>query len=257
MRRAGLIWQYNVREVVDQEDARLQRGHYFDKANWHGKQYHLLVGTFYAQYLFGVTETLLERASQVGGRVRLNENDQKEYDKKRQEIRQRFAKISKDCLALLTKAGLTVDSVIDAVNIQNAYDGSKSTVSVFDAGGIDESGWVSGAREDLKNLERKETMSAYFARKDRVRARTMMHPNGLFSMTVAGRSDVYFRTEGTFWNGEPNGFNNQTTILHEALHSLTGLGDEKLYTLLTGKTATHDAASAGISDALKGAGCSK
>ncbi|MFN0140530.1 MAG: hypothetical protein ACKVQW_10665 [Pyrinomonadaceae bacterium] len=194
---------------------------------------------------------------QIGTKKPLNEEDQKKYEKKREEIRKRLANISKECLALLTKAGLTVESVIEVVNLQNAYDGSNSTVNTFDAGGIDESGWEPGSREDLRQFERKQSIKDYFAGKDGVQARTMFNPGGKFSDTVLGRSDVYYRTDGNFWNGKKNGFNSQTTILHEALHSLKGLSDEKLYTLLTGKTADHVASSMGISQALRDNGCTK
>lgn len=58
-------WRYNVREVVDAEDPRLKRGHYGDDANWSRvggrgpESYALLVGTFYAQYLSGLAETVI------------------------------------------------------------------------------------------------------------------------------------------------------------------------------------------------------
>ncbi|MDM7924072.1 MAG: FG-GAP-like repeat-containing protein [Pyrinomonadaceae bacterium] len=64
---SGMVstWRYNVREVVDAEDPRLKRGHYGDDANWSRvggrgpESYALLVGTFYAQYLSGLAETVI------------------------------------------------------------------------------------------------------------------------------------------------------------------------------------------------------
>lgn len=60
-----------------------------------------------------------------------------------------------------------------------------------------------------------------------------------------------------FLCGKGSGLN-ETTILHEAIHSLTGLGDIDLYKKLTGiDTKFHGEASSGISAALKKNGCVK
>jgi hypothetical protein len=54
-------WKYTLSEVVDPEDPRLTRGNYLDEANWHGKRYHLFIGSFYVQYLSGFAETIIAR----------------------------------------------------------------------------------------------------------------------------------------------------------------------------------------------------
>lgn len=126
-------------------------------------------------------------------------------------------------------------------------------------GGIDEAAWAPGASPLIQQTERNEKVSDFFKKNDGVGAVTMLNPGGVLTekVVLANRSDVYFRTDANWLNGKNNGFDDQTTILHEALHSLTGLDDEKLYTLLTGKTAGHDASSMGISQALKDNGCSR
>ncbi len=195
----------------------------------------------------------------MGIKLRLVESDQRKYEKTRTDLVRRLddKNISENCRELLDTAGLSLKNVVEAVNLQNAYDGSKSTVSMFVAGGIDESSWNPGLSEANRQATRDRKIDDYFANETRVQARTMFNPGGSFAATVAGRSDVYFRTDANWFNGKNNGFSSQTTILHEALHSLTGLTDQKLYTLLTGMTTDHDGSSMGISQALRDAGCTK
>jgi hypothetical protein len=62
-------------------------------------------------------------------------------------------------------------------------------------------------------------VSSYLLKGDN--AITGIWPGGVRGATLADRSDVYFHPSGRFSSGglQPR------TILHEALHSLTGLGD--------------------------------
>jgi hypothetical protein len=190
----------------------------------------------------------------VGIKAKLNEKDQKQYDKKRDEVRKRLDnnKISKKCLDLLTKAGLTIESVLDAVNMQNAYDGEKSTISMSNAGYY-KKGSLDGIEEDRRNGILNQQVAKFIPKN--AKAATMIYPGGSETSSVAARSDVYFQIDrGLFGYGENSGLT-QTTILHEALHSLTGFGDDELYKKLAGKTS--DTSSADISKLLKDNDCTK
>ena len=163
-------------------------------------------------------------------------------------------KISKKCLDLFKKASIDVKDVLNAVNLQNAYDGEASTISMQEAGFYEK-----GSLDDLEEKRRdrllNQTVSDFI--NGVAKAATMNYPGGMLGPTLESRSDVYFNIDhGSFGYGSNTGLN-QTTILHEALHSLTGLSDMELYTLLTGKTANPGESSASISKALKDNDCTK
>lgn len=75
-------------------------------------------------------------------------------------------------------------------------------------------------------------------------AKAGIFPGGTLGATIADRSVVFFRPGGIFGSGGIG----STTILHEALHSVTGLGDTRLAQLL-GVTGSSD--SRAITDALQ------
>ena len=117
-------------------------------------------------------------------------------------------------------------------------------------------GSMDGLEEDRRKNLLDQKMLRFIPRN--AKAATMIYPGGELGSSVAARSDVYFQIDhGLFGYGGSSGLT-QTTILHEALHSLTGLDDDELYKKLTGKTAADgSSASSGISQALKDNGCTK
>jgi hypothetical protein len=196
----------------------------------------------------------------VGKKARFNERDQKRYDTKRDEVRKRLGTdLSDKCRDFLTKAGLTIKDILDAVNLQNAYDGERSTISMSDAGYY-KNGALSNFDKAKRDAFLNQSVGDFVKRN--AKAATMLFPGGVEVNSVAQRSDVYFQIDyqkGFLGIGKGYGENsglNQVTILHEALHSLTGLQDIELYKLLTGNTTESGAvASAGISQALKDNDC--
>ncbi|MBX3294005.1 MAG: RHS repeat protein [Acidobacteria bacterium] len=196
---------------------------------------------------------------QVGTKERLKEKDQRRYDEKRRKLIERFANISSKCKDFLKAAGYTAEEVIEAINLQQAYDGTTSTISISAAGIINEGSWAPGSTEKQRQEFRDIQMNVYFRNNRGTRAATGTQPFGVGGGTVAERSDVYFRPDRG-WFGIYRGRTGLTesTILHEALHSLSGLGDADLYTKLTGKiAASHGEASMGISAALRENDCVK
>jgi hypothetical protein len=108
---------------------------------------------------------------------------------------------------------------LDAVNQQQAYNGPKSTISRLQAGTVDFSD------PDFQSMQLNDPtraaailngpVSGDFRSAGRM-AETALYPGGVFGATPADRSTVFFRKSGL------------GNILHEALHSLTGLNDELL-----------------------------
>ena len=205
--------------------------------------------------------SLLTQAQQQTRQARFNERDQARYSEKRDEVRKRLTtELADKCRDFLTKAGLTVASVLEAVNLQNAFDGDNSTISLSDAGYY-ENGSLNAFEETRRSGLLNQSVAKFLKRN--AKAITTLYPGGVKGNSVAARSDVYFQidySKGFLGIGKGYGENSglsQTTILHEAIHSLTGLGDEELYKLLTGKTVTAGEASAGISQALKDNNCTR
>jgi len=246
------------------------------KQTWKEKRFYTYVGEaveqsltdyvkengVYRDSVWELTSTEIINLPFIGTKESLDEGSQRKYDSERAKLKKRLdGKLSNECLNLLSKVG-GLDKVIEAVNLQRAYNGSTSTISRSDAGMLNEEALkTSTISPGAIEFERNQKVSEYFAAKRINKATTAIYPGGRPpSLTsVSDRSDVYFRPGasgilGKMFGGEPSGLE-QSTILHEAIHSLTGLEDPELYNKLTGKTATGDAASAGITDALVKAGC--
>ena len=85
-------------------------------------------------------------------------------------------------------------------------------------------------------FEANESVSQFFKANSPVKAVTATYGNP---------NNIYFRSSGI----------STITILHESLHSLSGLGDEDLASRLGFPGLTHDAASAAISASLTAHGC--
>jgi hypothetical protein len=129
-----------------------------------------------------------------GSKARLNLRDQAQYDKKRQEVRDRLNNISKKCRDFLAAAGLKVEDVLNAVNLQRAYDGEASTISMSDAGYYNDlSGMDQKRRLGLLNQPVGEYIHG------RAKALTAKYVGGGATntplATVEERSDVYFRID--------------------------------------------------------------
>jgi RHS repeat-associated protein len=141
------------------------------------------------------------------------------YDKQRDIVRDSLQ--NSDCRQFLADHGIDPEAALDAVNQQQAYNGPKSTISRLQAGTVDLSD------PDFQSLQLNDPTRAAAIlngpvsgdfRSAGLRAETAFYPGGVFGATVAARSTVFFRNSGL------TGGN----ILHEALHSLTGLNDALL-----------------------------
>jgi hypothetical protein len=118
---------------------------------------------------------------------------------------------SRTCRSFLASHGIDPGSAIGAVNMQRAYDGTRSTITRAEAGLVDPDNPVEVRLGDLP-------VSTGFRRGRGTNATTAIYPNGRLGTSVASRSDVYYR---------PNSITG-ATILHEALHSLLGATDTEI-----------------------------
>jgi hypothetical protein len=161
------------------------------------------------------------------GKGALTANRLNRYNSERDKTRNQL-KTSKKCRDFLMAHGINPDAALDAVNQQRAYDGETSTISRLAAGLV-------GPDVDLTTKAgadyAKASVNIEFtnSRGAQIQAHTAFYVGGALKTTVTGRSDVYYRGSGL----------NASTILHEALHSLTGLSDPALGTKL-GVTVTPD-----------------
>ena len=185
------------------------------------------------------------------GKAPLSERDQRRFDKARNKLLDKLRNISAKCVDFLKKANLSVTDIIAAVQAQQPFNGKKSSISRSAAGVIDiNDPYYDGYRTMHPGSEavgRGLPVSHAF-RRGTVNAETGIAPGGRVGATLADRSSVYFRPGGLFSSGglQPR------TILHESLHSLTGLGD----TLLAQKlNLPEGSGSADISRALIQNGC--
>jgi RHS repeat-associated protein len=177
------------------------------------------------------------------GRVPLTKKDQKTYDQQREKARKRG--ITQNCAQFLTSHGINPNDVMTAIDLQQPWSGTQSTISRIDAGvrDFESEGWRNyqnmnprGAR-DFANGPVKLDF-----KRGRSGAETGIAPGGVTGATIAERSNVYFTGGGI----------NSGIIFHEALHSATGLGDERLAAKLDLKGSDPSQA---IQKALKDHGC--
>jgi len=181
------------------------------------------------------------------GDVPLGKKDQKKYDKEKDKLQKKG--ISQKCAQYLTSHGINPQDVMTAVALQNPFSGTKSTTSVVDAGvrDFETEGW-----KNYQNMypqtaagEMKRPVNVDFksGRYNTTKAETGIAPGGHTGATIAERSTVYFSGGGV----------TAPIIFHEALHSATGLGDDRLAAKL-GMAGVANPSSA-ISKALKDHGC--
>jgi hypothetical protein len=154
-----------------------------------------------------------------GVRKPLSPKDQKRYNEQRNNLLARG--ISQQCADFLRSHGIDPNEVTTAINLQQAFSGPGSTISRRDAGIIDfdSPGW--------QNFERTQPARAaaiadgpvkYEFRGGTTKAATGIAPGGRTGATLADRSNVFYSGGGL----------NSGFIFHEALHSVTGLGDDRL-----------------------------
>jgi hypothetical protein len=173
--------------------------------------------------------------------VGLNLKQQQKYDKVVGKLvnENLGSELKVKCASLLALTGFSINQIIGAIHAQQAYSGPDSTnISMLNAGLLPPVDPTLPSRAlSAATFEVNETVSQYFKNDSRVKAMTA---------TFGGNPNVvFFRSSGI----------TSTTILHEALHSITGLGDIDLAAKLGLGNLTHDAASAAISKALKDNGC--
>jgi YD repeat-containing protein len=145
--------------------------------------------------------------------------------------------------------GLKIDELIKAVELQRIYDGKNSTINRLDAGFIDpgtnlstQAGQITAgaAINNIFTAQRPPNAQTGIFTGPIVNGRTSV------GLTLASRSDVYYRKLDLVVSAR---------IIHEALHSLFGVGDDALATKLR-VTVTKDDTSA-ITQKLKDNGCGK
>jgi RHS repeat-associated protein len=203
------------------------------------------------EYAFSTVETVSVTCYGSGARVPLGPKNQKRYDSERSKVINKLNNISQKCADFLKKANISLQELIDAVNAQRPFDGTKSTISAIDAGVIDvnDPQWIELQRVDPNRASNLANgpVSSRFRANSRIRAEAGIAPGGTLGQTVQDRSDAYFRPGGFFDKGGIR----QSVILHEALHALTGLGDDALAMRLGIALQPGESSSAAITRALK------
>ncbi len=183
------------------------------------------------------------QAQVKGEKVALSGDRLKKYNEKRDIIKNKLQK-SKKCRDFLISIGIDPELALQTVNEQSAFDGEKSTLSRIDAG-------VVNPEVDLTTQQGRDyaykpiNLSFTNSTGPKIQAWTSFYSSNerIFQIAPEGRNEVYYRGSGI----------NTGNILHEALHSLTGLGDEQLAGKI-GVSVTKDDTQA-ISNKLKDMDC--
>jgi YD repeat-containing protein len=144
---------------------------------------------------------------------------------------------SAECRQFLIDHGIDPDAVIEALNKQNAYDGTLSTITRGNAGVVDHSNPTDVSYANF-------SISSDFPKNGTTNAETGVWPGLSLGTTLDSRSDVYWRPNPKVITG--------ATIVHEALHSLLHLKDEDLQLKLNLSTKE---VSENITLALRQHGC--
>lgn len=185
--------------------------------------------------------SLLPVLPQNSGQVALTGKNLDRYNSERDKSRNKL-QTSEKCRKFLLAHGIDPDAALDAVNQQRAYDGAASTISRLAAGVVNPEVNITSP-EGSAYANGPINLSFRNNRGTKIRAWTSFYVGDAFNTTVSGRSDVYFRSSGL----------NSSTILHEALHSLLGIGDPALAAKL-GVTVTQQDTNA-ISNVLHNNDC--
>ena len=164
----------------------------------------------------------------VAGKAQLTKQQRQEYDRTKSDAKKKLN--SFECKDFLIRHGLQFQNVVNALDWQRPFNGLLSTITAVKAG-LAKPGFLI-ANDPVQKLFSYISANA-------------MAP--LFSK--AARFDVYLNL-GLGYDG--------LTLVHEALHSATGLNDINLAFKLTGKLFGEQQgseASRAISDSLRGNGC--
>jgi YD repeat-containing protein len=179
-------------------------------------------------------------AQTAGKREPLARHDQKTYDSQRAKVLK--SGIPEPCAQFLREHGIDPADVLLAIRAQQPFSGTASTISRGEAGDIDfDDGWngiSSVNQEAIKN----QALTKEFNNSGLV-ASTGIYPGGQPGATIADRSTIYFSGGGL----------KAIFLLHEAIHSVTGVGDRRLAIQLG--IGGGGLASERITAALKAHGC--
>ncbi len=183
------------------------------------------------QLLFStpIYESILLDTSGSGGdgKAPLNNRNQKRFEKARQKAL--VGLDNPDCQKFLRDHGIDPAWVRDAICAQIPYDGTKSTITLYDANAY-------APYSTPPAFYHSMSMARYFDK----------NPN-TFGMAEPLGTSAYYRPGGIFGSGGIKPGN----IFHEALHNALGLGDDDL----AEKLGVHGGGSADINPALASHHC--
>lgn len=162
-----------------------------------------------------------------GAGTSLNPSQQRKYDKGRSKLLDKLLEDLTKCAKFLVSKGFSLADVREHVGKQRAFSGPESkNLTAYEAGIVPGSAGIGG-----------QSVSQYFESN---------RPRAAASTFRGNPYDVYFAKSGL----------NATTILHEALHTLTDKDDIPLADLLgAGKFTDSEKASIAIGKTLKNNGC--
>jgi hypothetical protein len=170
-----------------------------------------------------------------GGKQKLKDKDTHEN------AREEALEFSRDCNTFLgnalKKMGVTMDDLAKAIKSQQPYDATASTIKAVDAG-ILPAGYSNPKIPNAASLSVRD----FFAKAKEI-GEEAGAATGFFKN--ATRNDVYFNP----------GDINSRSIIHEALHSFTGLNDRDLAEKLGRTDGERLVGSAWINDRLFKWGC--
>lgn len=161
----------------------------------------------------------------LGVRTPYNEEIALLYEEAKASLLSRGYLASLGCKALFTQnpnLAPFFNQLTSAISNQKAYDGLQSNISKYDAGvWAQQFLTIPGELEELRVTPVCWEFNRILGPWTGILAMAQFQPP---------KTDVYI------WTGKENlSLLKQSTLLHEALHSLTGMGDATLYFVLTGK----------------------
>lgn len=128
----------------------------------------------------------------------------------------------KDCADFLKKKGINIADLVTAIKLQTAFDANLSTATLLESGlyPAKKPDTYEGSQEDFDD-EASYQVETFFDFYPGAQGVTAFYKNGVFLTDFKERTKVFYR-------GGSSVLSDPTSILHEALHSLTGLGDPEL-----------------------------
>ncbi|MBK7705896.1 MAG: RHS repeat protein [Acidobacteria bacterium] len=155
------------------------------------------------------------------GKVALSGKKLGKYENGRSKLRKKLAESAK-CRNFLLSKGIDPDDLLETVNKQIAWDGELSTISRLNAGLIDST--VDLSKPENASYANGPVQNNFIPNRGTIYlAWTAFYSRyQIMELDWMGRREVYFGKKGL----------NSGTILHEAIHSMTGMGDPELANLL-------------------------